>query len=473
MDNVVAADYPEWFLPALEGQEPNVGDMLKAITAGTGTDSSTFTGGRALVPESLEQTLLDTLWGEKHIKLFKALKKSAVRATVDEFDIRTEYGSEWGVAVGETANPELVDPTIRRETALVKYYRDRREVSHVATVVRMIEDPMTVQEVSGTRRILGRVETDLFTGDADVFPNRITGLLPISIAEGGELVQDAHGLPVNTQDLFQELAGVVYDEGGTLTDVYHSSMCQADIDAALEVNQRIVMPVQAADGRIRVGASQRALATVHGDVNFEPDRFIRTGWRMSAPDVSAGPDAPGVPTLNSVTGNAGAIYNAVNLPAGDYYVRVSNINETGESAACVAQVVTLAATRRILLDVTSGDADTTGYRVYLSEVDALDASDCRFHADFAVDTGVGDELTVDGHWVTGTTTMHLISGEAADMAIDWRQLLPMTKLDLAITGPVIPFLLNLYGYLRVPKPNWHAAIINVLPSNVDGWAPLG
>ncbi|MEA3404088.1 MAG: hypothetical protein U9R79_22855, partial [Armatimonadota bacterium] len=302
-DNIVtAADYPDlsYFSPAGESQP--VAELLKAITAGTGSDSSLFTGGRSLVMESLDDTLADVLWSDKHVKLFKALRASSLGATVDEWVTRSSYGSAWGVAVGETGNPPISEADLARQIDTVSYYRSRREVSHVMTLMRSIESAEVEEEQAGTRQILGRLETDLFTGDRDVFPERVKGLLAHAVEQGGDLLRDAHGAAVNKQDLFHELAGVVYNEGGALTQVLHNPICQADIDAALQPAQRLVIPVQAADGTVRVGATQRSLATAHGDVMFDADRFVRGGWTIQAPSEAQGPDAPGTPTINSVTG---------------------------------------------------------------------------------------------------------------------------------------------------------------------------
>ncbi len=480
---VSAADYPEnYFSPpdlgfgaGMDGVRALQEALSKAVTAGYGTDHSAFVGGRSLMVESLEQTLQDVLWGEKHIKCFKALKASALHSTVDEWTRRSSYGDEWGVAVAETANPPISSADLARQVDTVSFYRSRREVSHVMALVGTIDPAAEAEEEeAGTRQILGRVETDIFTGDRDVFPTRIRGLQSHILEQGGDLVYDAHGQPINTQDAFHHLAGVVYDEGGDITQVYLNPACHADINAALAEAERIVIPTRTEDGRIVHGATQTALAHAYGVMNFESDRFIRAGWTMKAPDSAVGPDAseiPGTPTVNSVAGNAGSIYDQTNLPAGDYYVRVSAVCEHGESAASAAQAVTLTAGNAIQITVTPADAKNTGYRVYLSAVNAADGSDCRFHCEIAA-TGEQQTLTIDGHWVTGSTNIYLLSMDPADRAIDWRQLLPLTRMNLAITGPVIPFLINLYGYLRVMKPNWHALIKNVIPSTVD-WAPLG
>ncbi len=486
--NVVsAADYPHlMFSPSVEGF--NTSDealatmqaaLNKAISAGSGTDSAAFTGGRSLVVESLEQTLVDVLWSEKHIRAFKLLKSSPTAAIVDEWTVRDDYGSEFGGATTETANPPEHTASLARKFETVCFYRTKRGVSHPMTLMQTINPAAEVEEEqSGTRQLLGMLERDIFVGDQSVYPQRIKGLQSIITAQGGDLVLDAHGQPVTTQDKFLDLAATVYNEGGDITHCFLHPQCQADINAALAPAQRIVLPVQGQDGRITVGANQTSLAHASGVMDFEIDRFVRAGWLMKAPAAAVGPEngglAPATPTIGTVTGNGGAIADQRNLPAGDYYVKVSAVCENGESAATAASAaVTLTAGNAIQITVTpgGGGAPTTGYRVYLSAKGAADGSDCRFYAEYPA-TGSQQVLTVDGTWVTGSTCLYLLSMDPADRAIDWRQLFPMTRFNLAITAPVIPFLVMIYGYLRVMKPSWHGMIKNVIPSEVE-WDPFG
>ncbi len=482
---VKAADYPDQFInPAADAETEQLANaMMKALTAGTGTDSSGFTGGRAMTLESLEDTLQDVLWGEDHIKLFKSLKTSPLFATVDEFDIRTDYGGEWGTAVSETANPPISTQQINREIGHCKFYRDRREISHVLQQLKTIDPGAeAAAEQAATRKILSSVERDLFTGDDTVFPTRIKGLQPTIIEAAGEyttdLIYDANGTSVTTQKPFHALSGVVYGQGGILTDVYFHPQCQADIDQALEANQRMAIPVQSAEGTIVHGASQHALNTSHGQMKFTPNIFVRAGWEMQALDSLPATvhvaSLSGTPVVTAVAGNAGTILEQDNLPAGDYWVRVAAVNAYGESIASAAQQVTLTAGNAIRISVTRADANASGYRVYLSEVDAATAADCRFHEEVAV-TGASQVIELDGTWVTGTTNIFCLNQKPSYNAIDFRQLFPLTRMDLAIVSPVQPFLVQLYGYERIMKPNQHCMIKNVLPSTVFdlGWNPLG
>ncbi len=474
-----AADYPGRFITASnEGRaelDALVSSLTKALTAGSGTDSASFTGGRSMIPESLENTLQTTLWGERHVKLFKKLRPKPLKAIVDEYTVRDSYGGRWGTATTESANPVARVSNLRREIEQCAFYRDMRSVTHPLLQVDTIDPGAEAEEEeAATRTILHAIEEDLFVGDPTIYPQRMQGLRARVLAEGGDLVVDAHGTAVTDLDEFHAIAGVVEAEGGYISDAYFHTSVGADITAAAKDAQRFVLTPTADGAPMAAGTPISSLVTDYGEVNLTRDRFVQARHLMSAPDVADTPDAtkcPGTPVVDAATGNAGAIYDQTNLPAGTYQVRVSAVCENGESVASVANQVVLAAGCAIQITVTPADALATGYRVYLSAVDAADATDCRLHAEYAA-TGAQQTLTVDGHWVTGTTDIYLLSMEEGEAAIDWRQLFPITRFDLAVTSPVIPFLVMMYGYCRVMRPNWHGLITNVLPSNVD-WAPLG
>jgi hypothetical protein len=77
MDLVTAANYAGY---TGFGEMPMaaIDELSKALTAGSGTDSSAFTNGRSLVVESLEQTLMTTTFSAEDIVLWKMLKTNPV-----------------------------------------------------------------------------------------------------------------------------------------------------------------------------------------------------------------------------------------------------------------------------------------------------------------------------------------------------------------------------------------------------------
>ena len=77
--------------------------------------------------------------------------------------------------------------------------------------------------------------------------------------------------------------------------------------------------------------------------------------------------------------------------------------------------------------------------------------------------------------VPGTTTAFGVDQTPEIGGVDFDQLLGLTRLQLAIVSPNMPWLQLLYGALRVTKPKRIQVIKNILPSELRamGWNPLG
>jgi hypothetical protein len=166
------------------GSFADIEQLNKALTAGTGTDSASFTGGRSLTVESLEQTLMTTTYSMEDIVLFKLLKSNPIFGVVDEFTEKSDYGPEYGVAVGETENPLGRDSTYTRRVGQVKFYRVKREVSHVITLLKNITDAEAEEQIDGTMLLVRAIEKALFYGNSSIVAEEIDGIKRIITANG-------------------------------------------------------------------------------------------------------------------------------------------------------------------------------------------------------------------------------------------------------------------------------------------------
>jgi len=464
----------------------SVFELQKALlTTGYGTDVAAFTGGQALRVQSLDQVLYDVVWQEAHIKLFKLLKKSPTYSTVDEWTERSEYGGPWGAVAGEADNPPSTTAELARRVGYVKFYRTYREVSHVATIVKNIVQAVSEEEQAGTQFLLGHLERDVFFGDSSVIPEQMDGLTPIILANGDDrCVIDLQAQPLDSRELIHEAASIVGSNAGVPTHLFLDPYAKADLDISMLPAERFVVPTRSADGQYEVDLGIGTVATSWGKIEVVADIFLapERGWfnrktdpLYRAPTTARGGDsnnpAPDAPTAVSGTADG----TGGNMPAGDYYYRVSAINRNGESASVASDAITVAAGQKVTLTITHTDSAISGFRIYRSAKDASDAGDCRYLYHVAADSSGTTHFVDDGSWVPGCTAAFLIDMHRGDPALDWRQLLPMMKLELAIVKPAIPWLQMIYGFLRVTRP-WRLVMFkNILPSAIAdaGWNPLG
>ena len=117
--------------------------LNKALSAGSGVDAGAFTGGRALIPESLDTTLVNILWTQDEARLFQRLKKQPIRSPVHQWDDRTDVGARDGAWVPEGGASIEADQTIARRYATAKYLQTLRKVTLQASISNMIENAMS------------------------------------------------------------------------------------------------------------------------------------------------------------------------------------------------------------------------------------------------------------------------------------------------------------------------------------------
>lgn len=451
-----------------------VGALAKALEAGTGVDAASFTGGRSLQYESLESTLISTTLAMEDAVLWRRMPKRPIHQTIDQYTRRTGFGGEWGLAASESDNPDEHLADYARAFADVKFYRDKRSVSHVAMQTNMVGgDPAALEEEAGLLNIIQRLNFDMYWAQTSVFPKRVEGLWSALTATGANsTVYDMAGKKLTSRDPFNEAFARIRNKGGRVTNIFANPLIGEDLSKAYSSAERINIS-SGGNGELTVGAGITHLQSEFGKVAIDLDPFCKVGW--AAPAAAAGDSTkrPGAPS--AVAGAGGGTDGSI--PAGTYYYKVSAVNESGESAVTTSAAVTVTAGQHVTLTITNlgSGVDPTGYRIYRSAKDATSASDCRYLTACAYTSGASTTFTDTGAWVPGTCHIGLLDLRPAAMACQWSQLFPASRLNLAMTSPVIPFLVNLYGAMRWAKPEWLGVIKNVLPAgDADaGWDPLG
>jgi hypothetical protein len=454
-----------------------VQDMLKSLEAGSGVDAAAFTQGRALQYESLDNVLYTSTVSMTSAALWRAIRKNPIHATIDQYDRRTSFGDQWGMAVAESSNPANHISAIMRAYSEVAYYRSYREVSDVSLLVQNIANPELVEEVGGTESIIQRLNRDFYWADRSVIGTRVNGFYSLASEDANSMVgYDAAGTILTGREDFEGLAADIVNAGGTLTHAFANPLVVSDLSAAYATAERVVIMPGGSGGDAWPGTNPAGIDTAQGRISFERDPFNRIGWACPSA-VEGDANRPSAPT--SVA--AAAAGTGGTIPTGSYWYKVTAVNENGQSVG-VAMEAAVAVTlgEKVTLTITNGDASAaaTGYFIYRSEKDAATAADCRFLWQTPITDGVTTAYIDTGYWVPGTSHVLMLGlgqTEVNGANQQWSQLLPLTKKPLAQTGPTRPFLMNLYGTLRVARPEWCAVYRNILPRKTRdaGWDPLG
>lgn len=460
----------------------DLNSLRKALEAGYGTDVAGLTGGGALRVQSLDHTLQSLLATEQSFKLFNALNKSDVGATVDEWTEATDQGGFLGSTVNsETGALIAAQGTYARRTGLVKYLMTQCQVSFVQTLQNAIVEAEAAENQMGTLRLLRDAEFLCFEGDSSVIPTQWDGIGPQLISlNSSDHVLDAEGLSLASINAIVQASATIGNIGnfGVPTDLYVSPLVGADLDANLDPAYRVPL----ANGQeTKRGTPVRGIVTSEGDIALHRDIYIRDQGMQSPFELAHAAVASAnsamvcasVPT--GVTANdAASKFGAGH--AGNYYYAVAGYSQAGQSAVAKSAQIAIAAGEKCTLTITaSSGATETGYVIYRSRKNGTNAT-ADFREVCRVAKGGATTTWVDyNREVPGTSKAYLLNMNPGYTAITWRKMLPLTRFQLfatAANGAVLPWALLMFGYLRISKRRQHVMIRNILPS-ASPWKPFG
>ena len=452
-------------------------NLQKALTAGSGVDAAAFTGGRALIPESLENTLVNVLWSQDEARLFQRIKKKAIPSPVHQWDRRTEVGNSDGAWVAEGGTSFEKDQTIARVFETAKYLQTLRRATLQATLSNMIENAMTIEQNAGALWIIREVEKAMFYGNDNIVAEQPKGIIQqINDAADNtatfgspvaDNILDVRGASADSAEFERQVnegARAIRDNYGKGSLLLVSTMVMQDVQNLLR-------------DRIRFNAGNtlgtsvfNKYPTPFGELELLDDVFIREGTTPGTASTLAG--APSAPTEDAapadvaLAGSEVSFWTAADVGAYDY--AVTAVNRFGESApVAMTQLAAVTAGQKVTMTVADGATVGTGFKLYRSRRDA-GTGDLRYVKTVprAAATTVITDFNAE---LPGTSHGFLLTMDQVYDAIEWFQFLPMMKFDLYPTNQAVyPFLMLLFGALALKKHEQHVYIRNISPANL-GW----
>ena len=450
--------------------------LQKALEAGYQVTGQT--GGSALRVESLEASLKVVTHTNHHVKFWRKIPKSPAYSTVEEYNQLLEYGSVGTFAF--TQEGELApssDTQYARRTQLVKFVSTTREVTHPATLVHPAHgDLIALENQNGILYLLGRIEPSLFSADS-------------SLAFDGESEQwdgldalidptsfiDLEGQSVQEADV-EEGSNLIVEAFGYPTDLFWAPRAQSDLTKTMYPRERVALPAPV-NGVI--GQSVNAISTQAGHIEFNPDVFIRP---LPSPSAAAtSPNAPAAPqaVTTALSGTNGNFNKGAPAGTNEYAYVLTAANRFGESAPSPFmagnQAISQAqkdAGNHIDLTLTNpvviGAFPPEFFRVYRTSPMAagsavpttLTSYSLIMQVPVASQAGAGTTSPDDVNFLLPFTSIGYL-GELTAQVITFRQLAPMTRLDLAVVAPAYRWSILLYGTPVVFAPRKWLRMINI------------
>lgn len=471
----------------------SVAELTKAIQAGAITGMQTanqlFTH-EPLKIESVEWTVRSLEFRMEDVKLWNEIPKMVASNTVEEYVMLESYGADGGGFYREGEMAKFVDSKYYRSYANVKYLQVAGNVTLQAQYVKSYVDALLKETENKTMWLIRNASRYLTYGDDRIVPEEWRGLFAQHGNYGTDVVYssfdqymksdvlvDMRGKIV-TQQTIENAANVIKYKYGRADSFY----APPKVNLALSQSYQDMLRAQTGDKAVPgiYGNQVKELVTNNGTVHIKEDIF------MSKPDPKyVGQPAPSVDVPNPPSAFAAALTTAdaeSKFAAGEtwtgelgtVFYAISAVNRFGESplvASHATNKITLAAGLSVDLVFAraASGPETTGFIIYRSLVtSATNSANVPFYPLFRIseaqhtagyDGGAANTVRDRNRFLPNTQEAFLT--EAKEEIFSFKQLAPISKLNMGVVAPSSQFLMFMWGTPMLYAPKKMVRFINI------------
>jgi len=467
------------------GQSDGQLELQKAMSTGqiTGRDTT----GQPLTQEplkaeSLEKTLKLLEYRTSDIKLMNLMPKLTAYNTVEEFLQLSSYGAQRGGFYDEGELSDVEDSTYIRRAELVKYMQVTGEVTIQAQMVRSYVDAMRQEVENKMMWILRLANKSLTHADSEVIPQQFNSIYKQHASVGvtqdylyptfeayysSEVVIDLRGQSLKQGDL--EDAAVTVD--ANYGNVSHLCAPTTVISALAKDYYEVQRIIQNGTYNGNVNSVPKVISTTLGDVQLVSDKFMKVDPPRMINTPASSTKSPGAPTVSAVALVADANSKYKTGEFGNVFYAVTAVNRYGESNLTpFATAVTLAANQAVNITLAPGAGSivASGYVIYRTKVTTAGTpTDLEFFPIFAVSesarangfNGGAAGIVRDRGYFLPDTEQAFVT-DLVDEVLSFKQLAPISKLDLAVQSMSRRFICFLFGTPQLYAPKKVIRFIN-------------
>jgi hypothetical protein len=440
--------------------------LMKALSAGYGTDASQFTGGRALQPEDCEATLVNAMREQQEdFKLMNTIKKQPVKSTVHQFNMRTNAGGEDDGFVEEGGIAPDNNQDINRVTKDMKYIQKRGEVTEQAVVVDTFENAYDAEKIACTLSVLKTAEKACFHGDSAVIPKQFDGLIAqvkrAPVAKRNIL--DLRGKNIQTygEAIFTDMAGMIYEQGGEVNKVFYPNILGQDIQELCRDRLRFGTDDD------RMTAVFKNYPTLFGNLKIAddagPDKLFRPKNKVIPGGVTG--KLPTKPATVTVAAGAPPVNSESKFTAdfaGEYTYAVHAVSEYGMSeATSPAAPIAVAAGQAVTITITHAATNPgSGFIITRSGKNGTELMEMvSIGRDIQNSATAYVDLNED---LPGTAEMLYLTEKKIQTVVEFFQLLPLRLYRMFPTDRLVtPFIMALWGTPAIKIPGWCGVAKNI------------
>lgn len=448
-----------------EMQSAEVNDLQKALQAGYGTDSSQYKGGRALIPEDLESEVINVVSELKDdCKVMNSVKKTPVRSTVHEVNLRNDTGEYRFSTVAEGGQSLDTNQSLERKAFNMKYIQTRRSVTKQMEAAETFEGALASEKLAGVETVIKAAEYQCFHGDSDVVPTEFDSFESF-IRKADEKDRNIISLGGKTigskgEGLFDEVAQMVFEKGGDISKTLFPAMLARDIKDLFK--DRIRFNTQDSFGSFP--ALPDYPSAIGSTIKFTgegagADKFYHVkGAVFAAGDAVKRPKKPA--SVSSAVASDPKSKFLGDHAGGDYLYEVHAVNQYGISeGTAIAHAQTVASGEKVTLTITAGEGVTpTGYIICRSN---KGGKACMEMVSIPC-TGSSTEFVDLNEDLPGTASMLFLTEKRLQPIYTFGQLLPVCTFPLAAVNTAeTPFLVMMFGGLELRSAKMCALVKDI------------
>ncbi len=468
--------------------QEELNQLQKALEAGsiTGreTSDSSIASGAPLKVESLDKTLKHLTFKESDIVLWKQVPKKSAYNTVEEYNQLVDYGQERGGFYNEGELPNEEDSTYVRRAQLVKFMGVVKSVTHPMTLVNTHVGNVVQREINnGTMWILRQLNKSLYFGDEALVPQQFNGFLAQHQRNSGyenldayfnsEIVIDARGKAL-TETMIEDSANGIIQNFGLGNQLFAPPKVLSNFVKNFYGN-KFIQPNTNALSEGVMGQRVKSFESQFGNIGLNWDIFFNKKPLKRVTTGSTSPSAPSKVEAVSVTAvaNDSTSSKFEAADAGSYFYAVAAVNRYGESSLTVinpgaAVAITDGGSADLAFTDGGGSNPATSYAIYRSKKGAASATLADYYPIYVVSKaekevgydGAGAGVVRDrNRWVPDTDQAILFQMDTE--VIEFAQLAPLMKMDLALLSPAYRFMILLYGTPFLYAPKKMVRIVNI------------
>jgi hypothetical protein len=439
--------------------------------------------------------------------MYQMLKKTRANQVVDFWPSATEIG---GALPGAAFNAYSTVGSGTLATSAGQYKLnnitlrlalDGRAITAALAAQNSFVDVAGQETTNAAMVVLSTLDWALYWGNPTIFPNQPSGInaqiaanAPAKNSVDFQVYKTANA-SLNLSDeqllfnlMFQQMAEIVgYRTYGIPTHAFMGPGTAGDLQQLVTTNLYNIINVERAfgdHGPIVVNGNLQGMNTRFGSLHFPVDLLMVardipaaaiTYADGTTPATTAGPTPPASVTV-AVSGaaNAGSDWTASYVASSGVYLYAvatcdSLMNESGLTWASSISGVTLLGAYTVTINVPAAH-DQYAYRVYRSGLGGAvsGATQVRHIGDVIAAPANAATTFVDLNTkIPGSETIFLLDLDEVDDALDYRWLLPLSKIELFAQNLYMPWAVAHIGSPRVRIPRFHGRITNFVPKKTN------